>query len=200
MIISRITLAAVLVASSLSAVMGKDLCRCEAEFEQLYGRRRLMEGPKRVLAGKSYPYDYDNSYVNDEGYYVVDGVVVLPDDSPYCSHTTHNDYQKSLYKMMGGHRDLLEEEDEEEEVEDAPRELRGGGSKSSKGDYYYGGGGGSKSSKGDYGDYYYGGKGKVRSSTRCWAIVLFRFVLFDQRCPVSLTMASILILQGKGKV
>jgi len=53
-------------------------CRCEAAFESFYARRRLREGSRQL--GSSYPYDYSDSYVDAEGYSIVEGVRVVPAD------------------------------------------------------------------------------------------------------------------------
>jgi len=63
-------------------------CRCEAEFENFYGRR-LREASRKL----SYPYDYSDSYVDSDGYSIVEGVRVLPE---YECHAT------SVFAPRGG--------------------------------------------------------------------------------------------------
>jgi len=162
----RTVLAAVLLASA-AVVQAQELCRCEAEFEMFYDRRRLLKGPAVLNApphgSRELSYRYDDSYVNDDGYYVVNGVVVLPSDSDFCIDQPVRPHSASIENFMalfGGRRDLMEEAgdyDDDEEDEDMEEEMEAGevhrnlkGSSSSK-------------SKGGGGDYYYGkGKGKVR--------------------------------------
>jgi len=50
-----------------------DLCRCEASYEHFYSRRLDY-----------YHYDYKNTYMDDDGYYIVDGVRVLPSYDEAC--------------------------------------------------------------------------------------------------------------------
>ena len=142
-------------------------CRCEAEFESLYDRRQLRQGStQRDLTYVSgHPYDYDDAYINDHGYWVVERVVVLPGDSEYC------DTPRSVFYY--GHRDLVENdlEDKEEMEHQNLRVLKGKGAKGSKGSKGSKSSKSSKSSKGSKssksskgsskGYFYYGGKGKV---------------------------------------
>lgn len=143
-----------------SSVTAADLCRCEADFEQFYGRRRLGQASRRLM----YPYDYSNAYVDDEGYNVVEGVRVLPKSE--CSSTTtrtnavsrnsrgggtysNSDINRAFagyLSMFGGGRDLEEEENAIEENDTGRRGLgmmsggKSGGMRSGHYDYYdYGG-------------------------------------------------------------
>lgn len=88
------------------------LCRCEASFERFYDRRhRLLEGFERGLklsAVRNFPYDYDSAYTNDEGYFVIDGVIVLPDDSERCQDSNHDNRVKAWMTSFGDHRNLAE--------------------------------------------------------------------------------------------
>jgi hypothetical protein len=68
-------------------------CRCIAKFENFYNRRRLLSqqqqqrthNDERDLALKIVAYDYTNYYIDRDGYYVVEGVTVLPSDDPLCN-------------------------------------------------------------------------------------------------------------------
>lgn len=172
MILSRIVLAAAVLGGCIYSVHARELCRCEATFEKFYDRRNLRHSSAYL------PYAYDGAYMNEQGYYVVEGIIVLPDDSEYCN--AHSVRVRKWMALYGdGHRDLLEgtadvaEEALETEQERGTRNLNGkggrkgsksskrgkGGSKSSK-KRQKGGKGGTKSSSKSQGYYYYGGKGK----------------------------------------
>lgn len=99
----------------------------------------------------------NDSYVNDDGYYVVNGIVVLPGDSDYCRPQRSKSIEHFMALFGGDRRDLMVEaptddyndegedaEEEERDVEEAHRNLKG------------------SSSSSDYGYYYGWGKGKVR--------------------------------------
>ena len=158
------------------AVRAGDYCRCEADFERFYDRRRLLEGG-RILATVNPDY-----YVNDDGYYVVDGITVLPNDSDQCSAhggvTTRTANIALFFSSFGNHRGLLDkayadddqiirkdeiekvETDDEEHAVAAMRNLKGGSKSGSKKNYYYYGGKG----KGK-------GKGKVRFVSRIFSCI-----------------------------
>jgi hypothetical protein len=171
----------------LSAVAGKgaapDSCRCTADFEHFYARRALQEQPQsqldeeRSLLFKNHGYDYKGYYIDDDGYYVVEGVKVLPDDDPACNGSKDirsgakadkaaaKPYKRDgiLARVFGHGRSLLSDNeidedeeheetvdvDEEEDVETQQRALMG--MMSSKGYYQY-----------SYDDDGYYGNGKVR--------------------------------------
>jgi hypothetical protein len=152
-----------------------ELCRCTAKFEHFYDRRSLIQQPQeegdRSLTFSNYAYDYKDYYIDDEGYYVVEGVRVLPDDDPACDGSADDEkttpYKRDgiLARVFGQGRSLFEhDEDEEDMEEELPQQLRtlmgmmgmmGGSGKASSSssdpsdDYY------------NYGDGGYG-KGKVR--------------------------------------
>jgi hypothetical protein len=47
----------------------------------------LREGDERRLQNKfAYPYDYGTAYLDDSGYYIVEGVRVLPKNDPVCDY------------------------------------------------------------------------------------------------------------------
>ena len=148
-------------------------CRCEAEFERFYGGRRLLEGPtSRLLHSFSHHYDYQSAYVNDDGYYVVENIVVLPRNSKHC--LTNDSGQSSIVAVQnfmnmfgGGGRHLVEEAARGTEHKERPRstsELRGTqrGKRSSSSKQHY---------------YFYGGKGKVSNPK-------FKCCLIVQRCNI----------------
>ena len=96
------------------------LCRCEASFERLYDRRHrhLLEGFDRGLknsASDSFPYDYGTAYINDEGYFVIDGVVVLPDDNELCQAFDHDNRVKAWMTLFGEHRNLKEDSNKQQQ-------------------------------------------------------------------------------------
>lgn len=144
-------------------VQAGDYCRCEAEFEHFYDRRQLLESGRILETG-----NHDH-YVNDDGYYVVDGIVVLPNDCDQCSayagvrtRTATVDHFMSIF---GNHRDLLDKNDADDNQAIRKYENEKGGATegdeekvavlrnlkgSSKSYYFYGGTGKGK------------GKGKVR--------------------------------------
>jgi hypothetical protein len=80
------------------------LCRCEAAFESLYDRRHrhLLQGFERGLKlsqQDGFPYDYGTAYTIDGGYFVIDGVIVLPDSSEICQdleEDSHQQYSRAL--------------------------------------------------------------------------------------------------------
>jgi hypothetical protein len=128
-----------------------ELCRCAAKFEHLYDRRVLREHQERNLPFYHRAYNYTGYYVDDDGYYIVEGVRVLPDDDPACVDDTaqQRSYPSRLFFQIFGNRNLEEETDasfvEEEEDEEPHRALMG-----------------MMSSYGYSDDYYTYGKGKVR--------------------------------------
>jgi hypothetical protein len=75
---ARVVLAAALLSIFAVATVHDDYCRCEAEFERFYDRRHLGETV--------------SSYVNEDGYFVVDGIIVLPSDSDECRTHDDDDY------------------------------------------------------------------------------------------------------------
>ena len=106
------------------------LCRCEASFERLYDRRRrhLLEGFDRGLtnsASDSFPYDYGTAYINDEGYFVIDGVVVLPDDNELCQTLDHDNRVKAWMTLFGERRNLKEDSNKQQQEQQQSRALRG---------------------------------------------------------------------------
>ena len=184
-----ISATALIVLNAAITTLAQDvgLCRCTAKFEHFYDRRSLMQQQRlpvlpvdgdRSLSFRNYAYDYSDYYIDDDGYYVVEGVRVLPDDDPACDGSADDEeragsdttrpYKRDgiLARVFGQGRSLLniDYDDEEEEdgmVEDRPLQLRTlmgmmGGS----------GGMMSSSSSDPSDDYYnYYGKGKVRTQS-----------------------------------
>ena len=171
---------------------GVDLCRCTAKFEHFYDRRSLIQQPPseneeedRSLAFSNYAYDYKNYYIDDAGYYVVEGVRVLPDDDPACDDSADDEVRTTsssassdttpattpykrdgiLARVFGQGRSLYEPDEEDEQDLSQAQQLR-----TLMGMMSGGSGKGSSSSDGGSDDYYnYGGdaeysKGKVRVS------------------------------------
>lgn len=166
---------ALLLLNTAAVALGNDvdLCRCAAEFEHFYDRRSLsQQSPRELEAERSLQfsnnaYDYDDYYVDDNGYYIIEGVRVLHDDDPACDGSATTAPHKRngiLARVFGQGRSLLEQEnekysEEQEEEEGVPqlRTLMG----------MMSGGGMMSSSDSGYDDYYnYGddgySKGKVR--------------------------------------
>jgi hypothetical protein len=161
-----------------------ELCRCTAKFEHFYSHRSLMqqqqelpEDGDRALSFSNYAYDYKDYYIDEEGYYIVEGVRVLPDDDPACLESADDEedeervrsdtapasapattpYKRDgiLARVFGHGRSLMEIDEEEDMDEDRSLLLRtlmgkmgGKGGKGYDDDYY------------SYGSDY--GKGKVR--------------------------------------
>ena len=86
------------------AVRAGHYCRCAAEFERFYDRRWLLESG-RLLATVNHDF-----YVNGDGYYVVDGITVLPDDSDKCSANPSRAANIFLSRL-GNHRELFDKND-----------------------------------------------------------------------------------------
>jgi hypothetical protein len=124
------------------------LCRCAAQFEHFYDRRALREQQERHLPFLHGAYNYTGYYVDDNGYYIVEGVRVLPDDDPACIDDNRRSYSSSLFHKIFGNRNLEGESIEEKEDEEPQRALMGMM--------------GMMSSYGYSDDYYSYGKGKVR--------------------------------------
>ena len=61
------------------------LCRCEASYERLYSRRLNAgrNGQHRELV--DFDYDYSDAEMDENGFFVIDGVTVLPPTNPSCS-------------------------------------------------------------------------------------------------------------------
>ena len=84
---------------SAAFVVAEDtkLCRCEAFYEHLYSRRLAY-----------YQYDYSRTHINDDdddGYYIIDGIRVLPS------------YDEACVKHFGNHRSLEEVATDDTDVE-----------------------------------------------------------------------------------
>jgi hypothetical protein len=98
------------------------LCRCEASFESLYDRRHrdLLLGLDRGLklsTQNGFPYDYGTAYTIDGGFFVIDGVIVLPENSKVC--------QALDQVTFGGRRSLLVENLKEDCSQHHSHALRG---------------------------------------------------------------------------
>ena len=137
-----------------SALAQTELCRCTAKFEHFYDdrRRALREQQDRTLLFQTKAYDYSDYYIDDDGYYIVEGVRVLPDDDPACSGNTNRSFSSQLYaKIFGNGRNLGEEDEDELIADEEPhRALMG-----------------MMSSYGYSDDYYSYGKGKVSGWKHC---------------------------------
>jgi hypothetical protein len=83
-------------------------CRCEAAFEQLYSdddaNRNLVERELKL-------YNYEDSYMDSKGYYIVDGVRVLPREE--CRKRQGRMGSTQRRKM--NRRDLIEQYNEDED-------------------------------------------------------------------------------------
>ena len=84
------------------------LCRCEASFENLYDprHRHLLQEFHRGLPRDGVPYDYGTAYTIDEGYFVIGGVIVLPDGSNICQSLDHDNRVEARMESFGGRRNL----------------------------------------------------------------------------------------------
>jgi hypothetical protein len=103
-----------------------------------------------VNSNKNATYDYTDYYIDDDGYYIVEGVRVLPDDDPACAEEDDNHSYSSLLfsRIFGNSRHLGEEGNEMiMDEEESHRALMGMM--------------GMMSSSGYSDDYYFVGKGKV---------------------------------------
>ena len=157
----------------LQAAGGDYYCRCETEFERFYDRRRRwLKGGR---GGATVQHDDITSHVNDDGNYVVNGIVVLPSDSKECvtragmaTGTARMDY--FMYRF-GHHRELLDKQDADQDQESmkGPNDIKEEQTKNEertmklrrnlKGSSTDSLGG--KGGRGPYNiDYYYGGGGK----------------------------------------
>jgi hypothetical protein len=58
-----------------------ELCRCEASCEHFYSRW----APRNSMSSYDYRYDYTTAYLDTNGYYIIEGVRVLPSDNGTCS-------------------------------------------------------------------------------------------------------------------
>jgi hypothetical protein len=114
--LSVATMVSTLVSGSLVAFLAigtaaaqgtTDLCRCTANFEHFYDRRRRHNRNVRDL--KNYVYDYSDYYMDDDGYYIVEGVRVLPDDDPACMEEADDDVSttKRVFARIFGPRNLV---------------------------------------------------------------------------------------------
>lgn len=99
------------VLAALGMVNAQQQCRCQASFEHFYKDRRRQLG--------RYRYDYQRSYVDVDGNYIVNGVRVLPNSDPACSSSRASN---RIWKyIFGNHNRRLSEVDENwtiEELED----------------------------------------------------------------------------------
>lgn len=133
------------------------VCRCEAKFEYLYQDRRLLADESRDLTDGGYAYDYGDAYFDTEGYYVVEGVRVLPKTDPACRESA---LAVSGFRGIFDHnRNLIADDEDREEEEVGVPHKRSLGKDGTSGK-------GSKGQSYQDDDYYYtaesnGGKGKV---------------------------------------
>jgi len=97
-----------LLPAAIVAVRDTNLCRCEAPYEHLYARRLAY-----------YQNDYSRTHIDDDGYYIIDGVRVLPT------------YDDACVGRFGNRRALEERDDEDPDVEPL-RALKSKGSKSKR--------------------------------------------------------------------
>ena len=88
-----------------------ELCRCTAKFEHFYDNRRTLLRDDRSLSFRNYVYDYSDYYIDDDGYYIVEGVRVLRDDDPACDDE-YDDRSDSVLGKIFGYR-VLNDNDEE---------------------------------------------------------------------------------------
>jgi hypothetical protein len=183
------------------------LCRCPDATEDLYAHREsvlstggasacseMLDGSSSSAGqGMASTYDYTDVYQDDEGFYIVEGVRVLPLFDPACQ-------EASTFEQVGssGRSSSPEMDDDEETEVEVQRGLMGmmgskgygyyGKGKGSYGHNYgrgYGKGKGKGKGKGGYNyyepagkgkggdhqtyeedDYYYGGKGKGKGKVR----------------------------------
>lgn len=144
-IFAIVSAAVLLVLNAATTALAQDikLCRCTAKFERFYDRRSLMQKQRQEegdhsLTFRIYPYDYKDYYVDVDGYYVVEGLRVLPDDDPACDNgstydneRTESDTAPAPYKrdgilatVFGPGRSLFEHDEEHRMDEDRPLHLR----------------------------------------------------------------------------
>jgi hypothetical protein len=129
------TMVSALVSSSLIALLAvgtattkaqTDLCRCTANFEHFYDRRRNLRDDHvegRTLAFKNYVYDYSDYYIDDDGYYIVEGVRVLPDEDPACIEDDNDkSTTKRVFARIFGKRNLVHALELDETNQDENRE------------------------------------------------------------------------------
>lgn len=98
-----------------------ELCRCAADFEQFYDVNSHRDTSK-ITTTKSiqYPYNYNDHYIDQDGYVIVEGIRVLSDSSTACAHANSDDDDddtdaavvvdddhegRARFLMMGGHHD-----------------------------------------------------------------------------------------------
>lgn len=151
-----LTLTLVLAVLLIGEAAAAKKCRCEAKYEDFYDRRRGLtsgDNSHRDLGGQD-SYQYGGAYEDDEGYYVVDGVRVLPKSDSACDTRGHQNYFDNNRALSEISSSEINEEDEEEESTNETvlhqRTLKGMG----MGHYSY-----------DEDDYYYNNynsKGSVR--------------------------------------
>ena len=85
----------------LAGASAETKCRCEAECENFYNRRRLREASPRDLHNT--PYDYSSAYVDEQGYTIVEGVRVLPaNECPATGHPAEMKWGDNVARASGG--------------------------------------------------------------------------------------------------
>jgi hypothetical protein len=68
-----------------------ELCRCAAHFERFYDVSHNYDSQTTTSESNLYPYNYNDHYIDKEGYVIVEGIRVLSDSSTACGHETDND-------------------------------------------------------------------------------------------------------------
>jgi hypothetical protein len=138
--VAAATALVLLIAVFTTAAQDIELCRCTAKFEHFYDQRLLIQQQLHEEGDRSLDaYDNKDYYINDDGYYVVEGVRVLPDDDPVCVDSADDEarvgsdttpapapYKRDgiLAKVFGQGRSLLESDEDYDKDADRPLQLR----------------------------------------------------------------------------
>jgi hypothetical protein len=116
-----VSLFALIAIGTATAQGTTDLCRCTAYFEHFYDRRRRHNRNSRDL--NNYVYDYSDYYIDNDGYYIVEGVRVLPDDDPACMEADDDvSTTQRVFARIFGPRHLIHELELDETNQEVNRE------------------------------------------------------------------------------
>ena len=92
-----------------------ELCRCAAHFELFYDVSSSHSDDTTTtttMESFQYPYNYEDHYIDTEGYVIVEGIRVLSDRSTACAHENNRDY-------------VNDDDDDDDDDDDAGNERRG---------------------------------------------------------------------------
>ncbi len=75
-----------LIGYTIPTIATIELCRCTANFEQFYDSPHYDDDHSKTSESIRYPYNYNDHYIDTDGFVIVEGIRVLSDRSTACAH------------------------------------------------------------------------------------------------------------------